>query len=82
MTQHNLKSLTLVKGQLFHSISSISGTYIDKNCHEARPEFRGLGIRIEDDILIDNSGKVENLTAKCPKRIEEIEAVYAKGKLA
>uniref|UniRef100_A0A8D9AAW4 Probable Xaa-Pro aminopeptidase 3 n=1 Tax=Cacopsylla melanoneura TaxID=428564 RepID=A0A8D9AAW4_9HEMI len=56
------------------------GAYISKDCQDARPEFRGLGIRIEDDILIDKSGNVENLTGNCPKRVEEIEAVYAKRK--
>ena len=35
-------------------------------------EFRGLGIRIEDDILITQSGQ-ENLTQDIPKSIEEVE---------
>lgn len=32
-----------------------------------KPEFRGIGMRIEDDILIDPlSSKVVNLTQQCP----------------
>lgn len=56
------------------------GVYISKDCKEARQEFRGLGIRIEDDILINNAGNVENLTLSCPKRLDDIEAIYGKHK--
>ncbi len=34
--------------------------------------FRGLGVRIEDDILVTTEGH-ENLTQSCPKTVEEIE---------
>ena len=37
---------------------------------------RGVGIRIEDDILITESGNV-NLTAAIPKTVEAIEAAMA-----
>lgn len=37
-------------------------------------ELRGLGIRIEDDILVTTDGN-ENLTATCPKEIDEIESL-------
>ncbi len=37
-----------------------------------RDEFRGLGIRIEDDVLITESG-FEILTDKCPRTVEEVE---------
>ncbi len=36
--------------------------------------FRGLGIRIEDDIWIRERGP-ENLTAACPKTVSELEAI-------
>ena len=38
----------------------------------APPEYRGLGVRIEDDILVTDSG-YENLTASTPKTVAEIE---------
>ena len=42
--------------------------------HPIPAEFRGLGIRIEDDILITTGGH-ENLTAGVPSSVEEIEAL-------
>jgi Xaa-Pro aminopeptidase len=44
--------------------------------HPIRPEFRGLGIRIEDDILITRDGH-ENLTAGVPTSVDEVEAICA-----
>ena len=38
------------------------------------PEFRGLGVRIEDDILVTDSG-YDNLTAAVPKLVAELEAL-------
>lgn len=55
------------------------GIYIGKDCREARPEFRGLGVRIEDDILIDNTSNVENLTSSCPKSVDQIENICARN---
>ena len=35
--------------------------------------FQGLGIRIEDDILVQHDHHI-NLTANCPKEIADVEA--------
>jgi len=48
------------------------GLYIAPDA-DAPPELRGIGIRIEDDVLVTASGH-EVLTAACPKKIEDIEA--------
>ena len=40
--------------------------------HPIPKEFRGIGVRIEDDILITASGH-ENLTAGTPKTVDEVE---------
>lgn len=50
------------------------GLYIPADDEDAPPEFRGIGIRIEDDILVTDDGH-ENLTAACPKAADEIEAL-------
>ena len=39
---------------------------------DVRPEFRGTGIRIEDDILITNDG-AEVLTKDCPKSPHDLQ---------
>ena len=41
--------------------------------------YSGIGIRIEDDVLITDSGPVV-LTANCPKKIDEIEALVGSNR--
>jgi Xaa-Pro aminopeptidase len=48
------------------------GLYIPPDDKNAPAKYRGIGIRIEDDILVTEDGNV-NLTAKVPKQAEEIE---------
>lgn len=54
------------------------GIYIPAGDESAPEEMRGVGIRIEDDILVTETG-VENLTASCPKTVKEIEALVGSG---
>ena len=42
-------------------------------------ELRGIGVRIEDDILI-TTGAPENLSAAAPRTVEEVEAWMRGGK--
>lgn len=48
------------------------GLYFDPEDESIPKEFRGIGIRIEDDIYIQGSNP-QNLTADIPKEISEIE---------
>lgn len=50
------------------------GFYVQPSDRETPAEYRNIGIRIEDDILITANG-CENLTALAPKEREEIEAL-------
>ncbi|WP_415899455.1 Xaa-Pro aminopeptidase [Neptuniibacter sp. QD48_11] len=52
------------------------GIYIAADNENVEPRWRGIGVRIEDDILITAEGN-ENLTAAVPKEIAEIEALMA-----
>ena len=52
------------------------GIYIHPDNKKVAKKWRGIGIRIEDDILISKSGH-ENLTAGVPKTIDEIEVLMA-----
>jgi Xaa-Pro aminopeptidase len=49
------------------------GLYIPPDDEQAPAAFRGIGIRIEDDIHVTDAGP-ENLTAACPKSIADVEA--------
>lgn len=48
------------------------GLYFAKNNMKSPEKFAGIGIRIEDDILITEQGH-ENLSASIPKEIKEVE---------
>jgi Xaa-Pro aminopeptidase len=48
----------------------------EKVVHPVPAEFRGLGVRIEDDVLVTADG-CEVLTAGTPKTVEEVEAACA-----
>ncbi|TMW47584.1 hypothetical protein DOY81_007329, partial [Sarcophaga bullata] len=52
------------------------GIYIPQDRTDVPEEFRGIGIRIEDDILITNDNKVEVLTSACIKEVEELENLH------
>ncbi len=49
------------------------GLYISSECLEVEPKWRGIGIRIEDDVLVTPSG-CEVLTGAMPKTVAEIES--------
>lgn len=51
------------------------GIYVAQNA-DVDPSFRGIGIRIEDDILVTADGP-RNLTADVPKTVDAIEALTA-----
>ena len=50
------------------------GLYISAAATDVPPELRGIGVRIEDDVAI-TAGDPDVLTAACPKRIDELEAI-------
>lgn len=54
------------------------GMYIEAGDTEAPEHLRGIGIRIEDDVLVTETGH-EVLTADVPKERADIEALQAKG---
>jgi len=54
------------------------GLYFAEDDTSVTEEFRGLGIRIEDDVLV-TAGDPDVLTREAPKTVEEVEAVMAEA---
>ncbi|KZN46377.1 Xaa-Pro aminopeptidase [Pseudoalteromonas luteoviolacea] len=53
------------------------GLYFDEDA-EVPAQYKGIGVRIEDDLLVTQAG-YENLTVDVPKSIEQIEALMQKA---
>lgn len=54
------------------------GIYIPADDESAPEAMRGIGVRIEDDVVITADG-AENLTAECPKEIDAVEQLVGSG---
>ena len=52
------------------------GIYIGKDYDKVPPEYRGIGVRIEDDILVGDAGPT-NMTADIPKTVTELRQASA-----
>lgn len=55
------------------------GLYIPPDDKSAPAKYRGIGIRIEDDVLVTKDGN-RNLTKKVTKDADEIEAIMARSR--
>ncbi len=55
------------------------GLYVAEGTKGVPPQYLGIGVRIEDDILVTESGN-ENLTSGVPKEIDEVEALVRGAK--
>ena len=53
------------------------GLYIAADAPDVPAEYRGIGVRIEDDVAI-TTGAPDVLTAGCPKQPDELEAITAR----
>ncbi|VDO29294.1 metallopeptidase family M24 containing protein [Brugia malayi] len=57
------------------------GIYVRHDNEKVRSEFRGIGMRIEDDILVDSNGAVEVLTKDAIRDPESIELLMMTGRV-
>ena len=53
------------------------GLYVPKNCNLTPSRFHGLAVRIEDDILITETG-CDNISDHCPRHPADIETLMIK----
>ena len=56
------------------------GLYIEADDETVEERWRGIGVRIEDDVLVTQDGH-ENLTAAIPRTVEEVEAACRRAHL-
>ncbi|CAH0482624.1 unnamed protein product [Peronospora belbahrii] len=70
-TPHVTRDAPLVPGMV---VTIEPGIYLPKNDFDLPEEFRGIGIRIEDDVVITETG-IEVTTSKVPKELKEMEAL-------
>jgi Xaa-Pro aminopeptidase len=68
-------SIPLVAGNI---LTVEPGIYIPTDRADIPAEYRGIGIRIEDDVLVTAEG-YEVLTLGAPKEIAELEAIVGTG---
>jgi len=68
---HKGKARPLTPGMV---ITVEPGLYVAADAPDVPAELRGIGVRIEDDVVVTASGH-EVLTAGCPKTIKDIEAI-------
>ena len=54
------------------------GIYISRKIKHVDKKWKGIGIRIEDDVLVTRSG-YEVLSGKLPKEIDEIDAIMSRN---
>ena len=59
-----------------HGAAVQPGLYFQKDDLTVPEEYRGLGVRIEDDILVTVDGN-ETLSAALPRTADEVEAWMA-----
>jgi len=60
----------------FYIDDIVLGIYIRSDDTSVPEEFRGIGVRIEDDVVITPDNPLV-LTGSCPKEVEDIENLMA-----
>ncbi len=70
------RSTTLQPGMV---ITIEPGVYIGREERFMPPEFRGIGVRIEDDVLITDNGQPEVLSSGVSKEPDHVERIVRNG---
>lgn len=70
-SEKNYRNITLLPGMV---ITVEPGIYIREDEESVDPKWRGIGIRIEDDILVTENGQA-NLSFMVPKEVDDVERI-------
>lgn len=57
---------------------SLLGIYVPEDDRDAPEKFRGLGVRIEDDVVVTQDSPLI-LSADCPKEMSDIEQICSRA---
>ena len=71
------KFMIILLWRYLHTSFCSAGIYIQSNDVSVAEKYRGIGIRIEDNILVTETTPV-NLSQNCPKTVDEIERLMNK----
>ncbi len=74
---HDVGSMDTLRAGMVITIEP--GIYIPTADTTVAPEYRGIGVRIEDDVLVTEKG-VEVLSSAIPKEVAEIERLMSRKK--
>lgn len=66
------RNIYLLPGMVF---TVEPGIYIPLTCKDCPEEFRGIGMRIEDDVYVTQKNTIDILTDKCIKDSNELESL-------
>ncbi|EGW31655.1 uncharacterized protein SPAPADRAFT_141091 [Spathaspora passalidarum NRRL Y-27907] len=78
---HDVPTCSKYKSLVAGNVITIEpGLYIPENDRWPKA-FRGIGVRVEDDIVVGHTGAdILNLTSGCVKEVADIEALISSGK--
>jgi len=75
-SQLSLYGVVLHTSDTTELLCNTTGVYIPDSRTNVPKDLRGLGMRIEDDVLVTTSGPY-NLCSQCPKQPNEIESLMS-----
>ena len=71
-----LRALTQPRARLELVVTVEPGLYFAQRLTDVPERLRGIGVRIEDDVVVTD-GEPEVMTAAIPKTVAEVEAAWA-----
>ena len=76
MDTHDVHTISAIRPFVEGTVLTIEpGLYLPRTVHEIPSQYRGIGIRLEDDVVVSGGGREpEVLSAAIPVEVDEVEA--------